>query len=58
MKKFKLTESVIMLIGANLIPVIGVVWWGWNTTDIVMLYWAENGIIGIFNILKMLTVKM
>ena len=46
-----------MLIAANLVPIVGVLWWGWDIKDILMLFWAENGIIGIFNILKMLFVK-
>lgn len=43
------------LIAANLIPVAGVLIWGWSVFEIVALYWFENVIIGAFNILKMLT---
>ncbi len=44
----------IMLVAANLIPLLGVVAWGWSTFDVVVLYWFENVIIGVLNILKML----
>ena len=44
-----------MLIGANLIPLAGVLLWGWSTFEVVVLYWLENVIIGGINILKMLS---
>ncbi len=47
--------SIVVLIGANLIPLAGVLIWGWNTFQVVVLYWLENVIIGGINILKMLT---
>ena len=44
-----------LLIAANIVPVAGVLLWGWNVFEIVSLYWFENVVIGIFNALKMLT---
>lgn len=45
------------LIGANLIPLVGVLFWGWSTFEVVVLYWAENVVLGIINVLKMLACR-
>jgi hypothetical protein len=47
---------IALLIASNLIPVIGVIYAGWSAASIVLVYWAENLVIGFYNILKMLTV--
>lgn len=44
-----------LLIAANLIPVVGVLFWGWSAFEIVALYWFENVVIGAVNILKLAT---
>ncbi len=49
-----LPRSVISLLLANLLPLAGVLFWGWNTFNIVVLYWSENIVIGLINLLKML----
>ena len=41
------------LIFFNLIPLIGVLFFGWNLSSIMVLYWFENVIIGFFNAVKM-----
>ena len=46
--------ALIALILANLVPLAGVLFWGWNVWTILILYWIENGIVGAYNILKML----
>lgn len=51
----KLDRSIWFLIGANLIPLVGVLFWDWSTFEVVALYWLENVIIGAINILKMIT---
>ena len=43
---------------ANLLPLIGVVFLGWDAAAIVLLYWIENLIIGLFNVLRMILVKV
>ena len=50
--------SIIFLTVANLVPLIGVVFLGWDVAAIVLLYWIENLIVGFFNILRMLLVKV
>jgi len=49
-----LTPSAWVLIAANLIPVGGVLFLGWGVFDVLLLYWTENVIIGVFNVLRML----
>ena len=48
------TTSVVVLVVFNLIPLIGVLFWGWNVATILVLYWVENGIVGLLNVPKML----
>lgn len=45
--------SLYLLLAANLIPVGGVILAGWETGDIMLLFWLESAIIALFNILKM-----
>lgn len=47
-------RSVVALIIANLLPLYGVYYLGWSISQIVILYWFENVIIGFYNVLKML----
>jgi hypothetical protein len=42
------------LIVANLVPLLGVLAWGWDLWTILAVYWAENGIVGLWNIPKIL----
>ena len=46
--------SVIALIAANLVPVAGVLFFGWEVFPLMFLFWSENVIVGGFNVLKML----
>jgi len=45
--------AVVALIVANLVPLAGVLWLGWDVWGILIIYWLENGIYGLFNVLKM-----
>jgi Family of unknown function (DUF6498) len=40
------------LVAANVLPLVGVLLWGWSAFDIVALYWVENVIIGVITSLK------
>ena len=42
------------LVVANLFPLVGVQLWGWNLTDLLMLYWLENAVVGVFTALGLL----
>ena len=46
--------ALIALVLANLIPLAGVLFLGWSVWQILIIYWLENGIVGLFNVLKML----
>lgn len=49
-----LRPSVLALVAANLIPLGGVLFLGWEIFPLVFLFWLENVIVGGFNALKML----
>jgi len=46
--------ALVALIVANLIPLAGVLFLGWSVWQILIIYWLENGIVGFYNVLKML----
>jgi len=43
----------LLIVALNLLPIAGVLLWGWQTFDLVFLYWMENLIIGAFSALRM-----
>lgn len=43
-----------ILLISNLIPLIGVLFWGWNTFVLLMLYWAETVIIAFWTLMRIL----
>ncbi len=43
------------LLLANLVPLFGVLYLGWDVGSIVVLYWIENLVVGSYTLLKMLT---
>jgi len=50
--------SIQALTVANLAPLFGVIFLGWDAAAIVLLYWIENLIVGLLNILRMILVKV
>ena len=46
--------AIAALVAVNLFPLIGVAFLGWSTYDLMLLYWFENGVIGLYAALKML----
>jgi hypothetical protein len=40
-------------LASNAIPVIGVLFWGWSAGILMLLYWFENVVIGVFNAARM-----
>jgi hypothetical protein len=49
--------SAIVLVLANIVPLIGIYLFGWSEAEILLLYWSESAIIGFFNVVKMLLAK-
>jgi hypothetical protein len=45
--------AVVALVVANVVPLIGVLFFGWSVWNILVIYWLENGIVGVINVLKM-----
>lgn len=45
--------SIWVLIAANIVPLIGVLFYEWNAVLVLALFWIENLIIGIFNVFRM-----
>jgi hypothetical protein len=58
MKRQRPPFSIIALIIANLAPLFGVLFLSWDAATIVLLYWVENLIIGGYNIVMMILVKV
>mgnify|MGYP001574478675 FL=1 len=54
MKNKKSYPSIISLIIANSIPLIGVLFFDWSLIQILLLYWFESAIIGFYTILKII----
>lgn len=46
--------AVAVLVVANLVPLFGVLFWGWDVATILIAYWLENGVIGLLNIPKIM----
>ena len=44
------SRTAIVLLIANAIPLVGVLFFGWSLMTILVLYWVENGIVGFWNV--------
>jgi len=55
---FKASFSILALIVANLIPLIGALFFNWDAVFVLALFWIENLIIGAFNVFKMLSLTV
>ena len=47
------SASVLALLLANLVPLVGVVGLGWDLGEVMVLFWAESGIIGFYSLLRL-----
>jgi hypothetical protein len=50
-----LHPTTLFLLGANAMPLLGVLSWGWDAFVLLMLYWMETAIIGFWTILRIAT---
>jgi len=57
-KEYLTNIPLVALVAANLIPFWGVLFWGWDAFNVVLLYWSENIVVGFYNILKMAFAKV
>lgn len=51
------SRSALVLVLANLIPLIGVLFFDWSLLTILVLFWIENGIVGFWNIPRILLAR-
>lgn len=49
--------SAAVLIAANVAPLIGVLSHHWSVFAVVLLYWCENVVVGVFNVLRMVCAR-
>src|SRR4051794_18635728 len=47
--------AIAVLIAANVVPLVGVVLLGWDLATLVAVYWAENGVVGLYAVGRVLT---
>jgi hypothetical protein len=45
--------SLVLLVAANLLPLAGVFFWDWDVFFLLLLFWCENVIIGLFGIARL-----
>jgi hypothetical protein len=50
-----LRPSVLILVAANLVPLVGVIFWGWDAFVLLMLYWLETAVIAFWTIVRIAT---
>ena len=53
-ERARLTPSLFVLLLANALPIVGVLFLGWKVFPLVLLYWLENVVVGGFNVAKLL----
>lgn len=51
----RLPATAWILVAANAVPLAGVLLFGWDLAEILLLYWVESAVVGGFTILKMLS---
>ena len=50
------SPSTLALILANLVPLFGAAFMGWELGHVMVLYWAESAVIGFFNVCKIVVI--
>jgi hypothetical protein len=46
--------ALLALVGANLLPLAGVLFGGWTVWEVLLVYWIESGIVGLFSVPRIL----
>jgi hypothetical protein len=49
----RIRPGLALLVLLNLVPLAGVLVWGWKSFDLIFLYWMENVVIGVFTAVRM-----
>lgn len=50
-----ITSSILIL--SNLVPLAGILFWGWDAFVLLCLYWLETAVIGFWTILRVATLS-
>ena len=53
----RLKVSGLVLVLANLVPVYGVLALGWDVFPVMLLFWLENVVVGVLNVLRLLVAR-
>lgn len=51
------TRTALVLIAVNLLPLLLVTFGLWDLQRVLLLYWLENGVIGIYNVVKIVCAR-
>ena len=49
----KWPRSAWLLLAANLVPLVGVLAFGWDLGVVMLLFWAENAVIGVYHVVRL-----
>jgi hypothetical protein len=55
MARHLMQPSSLLLIAANLVPLIGVIFWDWDAFILLMLYWLETAVIAFWTVVRIAT---
>ena len=55
MARYLRQPSTLILIAANLVPLVGVFLWGWDAFVLLVLYWLETAVIAFWTIVRIAT---
>jgi len=58
MKRVEISHAAWSLVAANMVPLAGVFLFGWDAAAMVVLYWMENLVVGFYNVLKMICLRV
>ena len=47
-------SAIVLVLLTNLVPVLGVLWAGWDAGPILLLYWIESLVLGLYSIPKII----
>ncbi|MFB6162306.1 MAG: DUF6498-containing protein [Halococcoides sp.] len=50
-------RSLGVLVGANVVSLVGALWWGWYPYDLLVFYWIETAVVGIVTVPKIVLAK-
>ncbi len=57
MARLLLQPFSLVLIAANLVPLLGVIGWGWDAFVLLMLYWLETAVIAFWTVTRIATMS-